>query len=104
MAEEEGQDKDTKWTKLLKKLNADEEDTDHENHDDADTGTKNEDDMVSQNISKTGDGLSMTDRMSGSLAVSMQWLDRNGVIRNISAFKIGYIIQYIIDIFFPNVS
>ena len=90
MAEEEGQDKDTKWTKLLKKLNADEEDTDT-HHDDADTATKNEDDMVSQNISKTGDGLSMTDRMSGSLAVSMQWLDRNGVIRNISSFKIGFI-------------
>ena len=87
MAEEEGQDKDTKWTKLLKKLNADDEDTDHENNDDPDTGTKNEDDMVSQNISKTGDGWSMTDRMSGSLAISMQWLDRNGVIKNILAIE-----------------
>ena len=78
MAEEDSQEKDTKWTKLLKKLNADDEETDHENHDD-DNATKNEEDMVSQNISKSGDGLSMTDRMSGSLAVSLQWLDRNGV-------------------------
>ena len=78
MAEEDSQEKDTKWTKLLKKLNGDDKETDHENHDD-DNVTKNEDDMVSQNISKSGDGLSMTDRMSGSLAVSLQWLDRNGV-------------------------
>ena len=78
MAEEDTPEKDTKWTKLLKKLNADDEETDHENHDD-DNATKNEEDMVSQNISKSGDGLSMTDRMSGSLAVSLQWLDRNGV-------------------------
>ena len=78
MAEEDTSEKDTKWTKLLKKLNADDEETDHDNHDD-DNATKNEEDMVSQNISKSGDGLSMTDRMSGSLAVSLQWLDRNGV-------------------------
>ena len=78
MAEEDTPEKDTKWTKLLKKLNADDEETDHDNHDD-DNATKNEEDMVSQNISKSGDGLSMTDRMSGSLAVSLQWLDRNGV-------------------------
>ena len=78
MAEEDTPEKDTKWTKLLKKLNADDEETDHENHDD-DNATKNEEDMVSQNISKSGDGLSMTERMSGSLAVSLQWLDRNGV-------------------------
>ena len=83
MAEEDSQEKDTKWTKLLKKLNAYDEETDHENHDD-DNATKNEEDMVSQNISKSGDGLSMTDRMSGSLAVSLQWLDRNGVSKRIS--------------------
>ena len=83
MAEEDSQEKDTKWTKLLKKLNADDEETDHENHDD-DNATKNEEDMVSQNISKSGDGLSMTERMSGSLAVSLQWLDRNGVSKRIS--------------------
>ena len=83
MAEEDTPEKDTKWTKLLKKLNADDEETDHENHDD-DNATKNEEDMVSQNISKSGDGLSMTDRMSGSLAVSLQWLDRNGVSKRIS--------------------
>ena len=80
MVEEDIQEKekDTKWTKILKKMNADDEDTDNENHD-ADNTIKNEEDMVSQNISKSGDGLSMTDRMSGSLAVSLQWLDRNGV-------------------------
>ena len=83
MAEEDTPEKDTKWTKLLKKLNADDEETDHENHDD-DNATKNEEDMVSQNISKSGDGLSMTERMSGSLAVSLQWLDRNGVSKRIS--------------------
>ena len=84
MVEEDSQDKDTKWTKLLKKLNSDEDD-DHDNHD-ADNVTKNEEDMVSQNISKTGtgDGLSTTDRMSMSLAISMQWMDRNGVNKRIS--------------------
>ena len=81
MVEEDSQEKDTKWTKLLKKLNSDEDD-DHDNHD-ADNVTKNEEDMVSQNISKTGtgDGLSTTDRMSMSLAISMQWMDRNGVTK-----------------------
>ena len=85
MAEEDSQEKDTKWTKLLKKLNADDEETEHENHDD-DNATKNEEDMVSQNISKTGtgDGLSTTDRMSMSLAISMQWMDRNRVNKIIS--------------------
>ena len=82
MAEEDSQEKDTKWTKLLKKLNADDEETDHENHDD-DNATKNEDDMVSQNISKSGDGLSMTDKMSGSLAISLAYMDRNGVDKGI---------------------
>ena len=82
MAEEDSQEKDTKWTKLLKKLNGDDEETDHENHDD-DNVTKNEDDMVSQNISKSGDGLSMTDKMSGSLAISLAYMDRNGVDKGI---------------------
>ena len=87
MVEEDIQEKekDTKWTKILKKMNADDEDTDNENHD-ADNTIKNEEDMVSQNISKTGtgDGLSTTDRMSMSLAISMQWMDRNGVNKRIS--------------------
>ena len=84
MVEEDIQEKekDTKWTKILKKMNADDEDTDNENHD-ADNTIKNEEDMVSQNVSKTGtgDGLSTTDRMSMSLAISMQWMDRNGVTK-----------------------
>ena len=82
MVEEDIQEKekDTKWTKILKKMNADDEDTDNENHD-ADNTIKNEEDMVSQNVSKTGtgDGLSTTDRMSYSLAISLQWMDRYGV-------------------------
>ena len=58
------------------------EETDQENHDD-DNATKNDDDMVSQNISKSGDGLSMTDKMSGSLALSLAYMDRNGVDKGI---------------------
>ena len=79
MVEEDSQEKDTKWTKLLKKLNSDEDD-DHDNHD-ADNVTKNEEDMVSQNISKTGtgDGLSTTDRMSYSLAISMQCFNKSKI-------------------------
>ena len=92
MAEEDSQEKDTKWTKLLKKLNADDEETDHENHDD-DNATKNEDDMVSQNISKSGDGLSMTDKMSGSLAISLAYMDRNGVAKGILHIKLGYFFE-----------